>query len=228
MKKIVLLLMIGVFSAQSAIITFNFNGTNPGQNSPWNTGTTIDPDASDGNGFALGGGTTGTAANNRFDATHWGTSTESAALTGNNYFGFVLTIGSDYAANLDNAQITFTLQSSYTGSSGTGPQDYALFSSSDGFTVGNELQSGTIANTENLTYTFASSGLENETGNIEFRAYGWGATSTAGTMSINAFSLGGTISAVPEPATWGAISAFGLLGICGLREWRQRKQAQGA
>ena len=28
---------------------------------------------------------------------------------------------------------------------------------------------------------------------------------------------------VPEPPEWGAISALGLMGICGLREWRQRR-----
>ena len=47
-----------------------------------------------------------------------------------------------------------------------------------------------------------------------------------GTSTLNSWSL--NVSAVPEPATWGVISALGLLAICGLREWRQRKQVKGA
>jgi hypothetical protein len=33
--------------------------------------------------------------------------------------------------------------------------------------------------------------------------------------------------AVPEPPGWGAISALGLMGICGLSEWRQQRVAVG-
>jgi hypothetical protein len=46
--------------------------------------------------------------------------------------------------------------------------------------------------------------------------------SSTGTSRLDDFS----ISSVPEPATWGLISAVGLLGICGLREWRQNKQSK--
>ena len=47
-----------------------------------------------------------------------------------------------------------------------------------------------------------------------------------GTSTLNSWSM--NVSAVPEPSTWGVISALGLLGICGLREWRQRKRVKGA
>ena len=40
-----------------------------------------------------------------------------------------------------------------------------------------------------------------------------------GTISMDNFE----IQAVPEPPEWGPISALGLMGICGLREWRQRR-----
>ena len=44
-------------------------------------------------------------------------------------------------------------------------------------------------------------------------------TAATGIIAMDNFS----IQAVPEPAGWGAISALGLMGICGLREWRQRR-----
>jgi hypothetical protein len=44
-------------------------------------------------------------------------------------------------------------------------------------------------------------------------------TAGSGSITMDNFS----IEAVPEPAEWGAISALGLMGICGLREWRQRR-----
>jgi hypothetical protein len=36
------------------------------------------------------------------------------------------------------------------------------------------------------------------------------------------------ISAVPEPGTWGAVSGASLLGLCGVRVWRQRRQQNAA
>ena len=44
-------------------------------------------------------------------------------------------------------------------------------------------------------------------------------TTATGIIAMDNFS----IQSVPEPPEWGAISALGLLGICGLSEWRQRR-----
>jgi hypothetical protein len=44
------------------------------------------------------------------------------------------------------------------------------------------------------------------------------------TITMDNFNIS-DLTPVPEPAEWGAISGFGLLGICGLRTWRERRSA---
>jgi uncharacterized protein len=60
--------------------------------------------------------------------------------------------------------------------------------------------------------------------NIWFR---WTDTDAAGAddgLAIDNFS----VTAVPEPAEWGVISALGLLGICGVNTWREQRAAKRA
>jgi hypothetical protein len=233
MKKIIgaLILIGAVFSAQSAIITFNFTGTNPGQSGPWNTGTTIDPNAADGTGFALGSGITGNSGNNRFNASSWTSASDLATAQGNNdYFGFTITPSSGYGLNLNGAVASFTLQVS-----STGPHIYSLVDIIGGGSP-NDLQDGTFASgaqTTAFSYTFGSTGNNNITSGVEFRIYGYNASSLAGTMSANAFSLTGSVvptgsTPVPEPGEWGLISALGLLGLCGVSTWRTHCAARRA
>lgn len=89
---------------------------------------------------------------------------------------------------------------------------------------------GTTSFTQTGTETedFSSVTALNDYGTVYFEATLTGASGTSGVDRFDNIQFNGTLSAVPEPATWGAISAVGLLGICGLREWRQRKQAQAA
>jgi len=226
-QLILVLVAAGACSGRAGIVTFDFSGA-IGANPSWNTGTAIDPHATT-TGFTDGSGVYAASGAARFNANYWNTgSTLAGAIAGNDYFGFVVTINPGYTADLNGATVTFTLQSSWTGTSGSGPKNYALFSSIGGFTSGCELKSGTIAGTQSFTYTFASSGFDNEAGNLEFRVYGWNAATASGTMSANnTFSLGGTImDAVPEPAAVGAIAAAGLMALCGWRGWRHLHAAR--
>jgi hypothetical protein len=210
----------GIFACQASIITFDFTGSAPGNNSPWDTGTTIDPNVTT-SGFELGAGVSGHTGDNRFNASSWSAgSTLDSATAGDDYFGFVLTPISGYALNLDSVKITFTLQIS-----STGPHDYAFMSSLGGFDSGDELQDGYFlsgAQTNSFTYVFPTSGFDDISGPIEFRIYGYDDGGSSGTMSVNALSLDGMVVAVPESAETGIISATGLLVILGLDIWRRR------
>jgi hypothetical protein len=120
-------------------------------------------------------------------------------------------------------------------SSGTGPANFHFEYSTDGGANFSTFADYAITHTtftvssttfnENLS---AMTGLDNNAG-VVFRlvdanstSEGGGTVNTTGTSKVDNFIVNG-ISVVPEPPGWGAISALGLLGICGLREWRQRR-----
>jgi hypothetical protein len=220
---VVVLTMAGACAGQAAIITFDFTGVAPGQHSPWTTTSAIDSNVTLTTGFSTGSGLTGNTGDDRFNARGWtspGTATLADSISGNDYVYFVITPNNGCAIDLNSATITFTLQTSLTG-----PNNYTLMDSINGFSDGNQLQNGSgIANTTtSLSYTYGSTGNDNISGTIEFRIYGYDASGGTGTMSVNALSLGGSITAVPEPAAWGAIFGACSLALCGGRVWRQRR-----
>jgi hypothetical protein len=51
-----------------------------------------------------------------------------------------------------------------------------------------------------------------------------GATSASGNNRFDNIQF--DASPVPEPAEWGLICAVGLLGVCGLHTWRERRRSQ--
>lgn len=229
MKRIPVMLsslLLGVCLSQASIISFDFAGSDPGLHSPWNTGTTTDPNLST-TGFTLGPGVVGNTGDDRFNAKSWSEgSSLSLAISGEDYFGFVITPNAGYALNLNSAEVAFKLQVS-----GTGPHDISLMSSVGGFSSGNELQNWTFtsgAHTSSFSYDFLSSGYDSISSPVEFRIYGFDASGSGGTLSANAFSVGGSVVPVPEPATWGVFSGFALFAILGVHVWRQNPVRRSA
>jgi hypothetical protein len=209
-------------SAYSRVVNFNFTGTAPSNNTPWTTGTVLNQGVTLTTGFSRGAGATGTTTNNRFSCTNFNVATLALAISGNKYVEFTITPVSGYPLDLRGAVVNYTIQAS-----GTGITSAGLFSSIDGFSAANVLQSTTsgINNaTLPITYTFGTdSQYQNITSAITFRIYGWGASAGAGTMSINAMSVGGVFSPIvqniPYTQNFGttAFSAFptGFQGYSG-------------
>jgi hypothetical protein len=223
-QLILVLMAAGACAGRAGIITFNFTGTSPGTSGPWTITSALDPNLTLTSGFNEGSGITGYAGLNRFNAKGWKTAdnTFGSAISGNSYFTFTIQANSGYVLNLSGATITLTLSPS-----GTGPVGYALESSIGGFSTSsalNTLATLTQGSANNLTVVLPSLTTYDTSSAVEFRIYGYGTTGTSGaTMSADAFSLDGTVSAVPEPAEWGAFAAAGLLALCGRLVWRQRR-----
>jgi hypothetical protein len=128
-------------------------------------------------GIGRGSGISGNAGSNRYNARDW--STSGIDLT--DYFYFRITPGSGYAVNF----VSFA----YTGQkSGTGPANFAIRSSLDNYAT--DITTTTSTGT---TVTLSGASFQNVTSVIEFRLYGWGGSSAAGTYSVNSFSFNGAV-----------------------------------
>lgn len=177
---------ISTFS--QSIWTNPITGTNPNTSNPYTIGDVADLNITV-SGIGRGSGITGTNANNRYAASAW----NSSSLDANDYFEFTLTPNPGCSINF--SDFVYTAQAS-----ASGPQtNFAFRSSADGFTadIGTPLVGGATISLAGAAYQGVSSA-------ITFRYYGWGASSAAGTMSINDFTFNGTTACGPSctpPAT---------------------------
>ncbi len=174
----------------------DITGTNPGLSNPFTTGQTVDGSITV-SGIGRGSGVNGASANDRYNANSWNT----VSLDTNAYFTFTLTPNA--GQQIDFFDFTYTGQAS-----GTGPTSFIFRSSIDGFTsnLGGPLATG-------ATISLTDASFQSITSAIEFRLYGFGATSSAGTFSVNDFAFQGTVSAVPEPTS---LLLFGMAFASGL------------
>jgi hypothetical protein len=149
----------------------------------------------------------------------------SGALTANSYFSFEVTVAPGFELSLD----SLTFDAARGG--GSTPRGFGLFSSIDGFEIGDVLLTANLL-TERPTFTnftaaLAGAPFQNLTGTTEFRFYVY-SPSSGSTIEFDNIILNGTISAVteiPEPAsiiTW--MSVAGIL--CGSLVLRSRRQSQ--
>ncbi len=208
------LLIFGTMTAAGlgqVVLTNPITGTNPGASNPFNSGQTVAANLS-ASGIGRGSGIAASSATDRYSASGW----NSPALGATDYFTWTLTPAADY-------QLTLTSFSYTAQVSGTGPTSFAFRSSLDSF-------SGNLgpATSTGGAITLSSGMFSGLTSPVEFRLYGWGASSGTGTFSVNDFTFNGTLSAVPEPSTYAAIAGVAGLAVALVRKRGRRRPTEPA
>lgn len=160
-------------------------GTNPNTSNPYTFGQTVNTNITV-SGIGRGTGITGTAANDRYNASGWNTVT----LDVNDYFEFTITPNASIGVNF--ISFAFTLQRS-----GTGPVSAALRSSLDGFST--DIGAVTTAAAPGVlnTIDLSAGAYQNLSSSITFRIYGWAASAAGGTLSVNDFTFNGITNVLP-------------------------------
>lgn len=172
-------------------------GTNPGNINPYTTGQTVDPNLSV-SGIGTGGSAGGTSANDRYNTSGWDTT----ELNEDAYIYFTLTPNSDFQINFASFQYDGT-------KSGTGPENFAVRSSVDGFSANIE-----VYTTLNKTIILIDPDYQNITTEITFRIYAWGTTNPNGTFGIENFTFKGeVIPTCAKPDT--PVGAIVITETCG-------------
>ncbi|NJK92548.1 MAG: PEP-CTERM sorting domain-containing protein [Blastochloris sp.] len=214
MKKLLLILaaMAAVSGAQAQVIWTNpITATNPSLDNPFTTGQTFNTNVTV-SGIGRGTGITGNAGGDRYNAGGWNNADLAATIVDNAYFTFTLQANTGFEIDFN----TFA----YTGqASGTGPTGFAFRSSVDSFAANLGAPTAT-----GVSIDLSAASFQNLTGPIEFRLYGFGASSAAGTFSVNDFTFSGNVAVVPEPSTY-ALLGLGLGALWVLRRQRSHKEA---
>lgn len=154
------------------------------------------------------------AANNagRFNANNWAEPDVATAIANDDYFEWTVAAQAGYQFTVTNIGFNFQRSS-------TGPADFSLRSSADGYAADLDTFVG-LANgsTEEADITDLA-----DRSSVTFRFYGYGNTSTAGSAGFEGSGLDlrieGVIAAIPEPATLGLV-AIGLACAMGVRRRR--------
>jgi hypothetical protein len=187
---LLVLLMSSVTRAQS-IWTNPITDPNPSASNPFVLGDVFDPNITV-SGISRGPTINPNAGGNRYNATAWPVSP--LGLDPGDYFSLTLTPNAGYEIDFNN--LSFLAQVS-----ATGPVNFAVRSSLDGFTT--DIYNPVIPNTAVETGPYIASlvapGFQNITAPITFRIYGWGGTGAAGTFSINEFTFNGTVNPLCTP-----------------------------
>jgi hypothetical protein len=231
---IALLTIAGCVCASSAkaqfSLTWNFDATTPSSALPSgmsqapeitqhnNNGTTTlltSTSASSGYAGASGGNNAGAAA--RIGALDFGTS-------GSVYFQTVLTPDTNY-------QLTLSSISFGSRSTSTGPQYFTVTASYDGIT-NQTIATGSLLN--NAVWGMQTPALTSITATamspITLRIFGHDGSGSAVTgqanWRIDDLTIGGSLTAIPEPSTYGAIT--GALALVGTLLYRRRSRRSGS
>jgi hypothetical protein len=177
-----LIVVVNSLPATSADIFSNpIDDSNPSTADPFTAGQNVDANITV-TGLGRGPGIGPNAGSNRYNARSW----SFPDFDDTDYFTWTLTPNSNF-------EIDFNSLSGVWRRSGTGPLQYSLKSSVDGFS--SDISTGSItgsASDENFFIDLST--IQNIASSIELRFYGWGGTNAAGTFSFNDFVFDGAVS----------------------------------
>ena len=195
-----------------AVPTLEFNFSGVQNQAPLTALKRQDANISLTSGLDYGPGLNATStgnAGNEFNVAGFSTgATQQSALTGNDYLTFSVQAVTGMTMIPDSISFTLWRQS------GTSATDYAVFSSVGGFTSGQQLVQShvtTIGSGNQITLSGSFLSPQATSDPIEFRLYGWGATTSLDSTHINAASMRArfaSIVGVPIDPT-GSISVQG-------------------
>lgn len=172
--------LIYIMETQPGIFSNPITGTAPANSNPYTTGQTVAANLTV-SGIKRGSSLTVSTSNDRYACTNWG-----ATLDANKYFEFVLTPGAGFGIKFEYLEATLQRTS-------TSAKNFTLRSSVDNYTT--DIYSITNIPTTATAHKFPllAAMFQNVTSPITFRLYGWDATSTTATASVNDFSFKGVI-----------------------------------
>lgn len=154
---------------------------NPSATNPFTAGQVVSSNISvSGIGYS---GAVATAASNRFNTNTWETS---ASINTSKYIYFTLTPDAGYA--IDFTSFVYTDQVS-----NTGPAGISIRSSVDGFATDIATIVHPVNSTGGGSVSLTGAAFQNITNPITFRIYGYNASATGGTYSVNDFTFYGNL-----------------------------------
>ena len=186
------IILIQYHAMGQALSSINFQGTsNPGAINPNSNGLVSDPNVS-ASGIEASSSLNNASAGNRFNFSGW---TINSTLDTSKYFEFELQSNSGY--EIDFVDFTFKGQRS-----NTGPTTVVLRSSIDGYasdinTTPIVFTGGGGSSAATHTISLSAAAFQNLQAPISFRLYAYNASATAGTFSINEFSINGSTGVLP-------------------------------
>jgi len=214
------LALAACLEAQAQIAAWEIAGTNASTSNP-KPATTL-AGFIDSASLTLGSAITASAAADTFGGSGFNSTSLSSAITGNQFLSFTITPSSGHAVSLSSLTLLSGVSSATTSFHGE------VLSSATGFATGASLHSYSFSTTSAPLQSITLSGvsaLQNVTGPVEFRIYGWRDNAGSSTFRLRSLTgsdlvLNGTVSAVPEPSTYAAI--LGALTLAGVVMQRRR------